>query len=154
MTHASLCKKTYKNIRWFQILKSHRMDNMRRHSLAIFLLLATAAVLSAQISPTSIPNGTAGTAYPTVTLTEHESFGVQPVTWNISQGNLPPGLDLDTSSMALTTTISGTPTSPGSYTFQVAATYNNSAMTTDLQTYTIVIASPCTPTMTPPSGNF
>jgi len=125
------------------------MDKMRSLGITACLLFAFAGVVSAQISPTSVPNGTVGAFY-SVNLTESEQFGVAPVTWNLSSGSLPPGLTLDTSTTNTTTTISGTPTTPGFYSFQVAATYNESANTTDTQNYTIDI---CTPTLTPSSAS-
>ena len=126
---------------------------MRSSALGILLCLASAGILSAQISPSSssLQNGMVGTSY-SVTLSEHEEFGVAPVTWNIAGGSLPPGLTLDTSTTSTTTTISGTPTTSGTYTFTVAATYDESAPTTNTQSYTIYIPPTCTPVLTPASG--
>ncbi|MDP2166799.1 MAG: putative Ig domain-containing protein [Thermodesulfovibrionales bacterium] len=45
--------------------------------------------------------------------------GAAPYAWSVTTGLLPPGLTLNTSSTAFTTTITGTPTSSGSYTFTV-----------------------------------
>jgi hypothetical protein len=68
-----------------------------------------------QISPTSLPN-TATTSTYNQTLVA--SAGQAPYTWSISSGTLPPGLSLNTSTGAIT----GTPTTPGSYTFTAKVT--------------------------------
>src|SRR5687767_12637108 len=47
------------------------------------------------------------------------------ITWSVSAGSLPPGLTVD----AMSGTYSGTPTTPGSYTFTIQAA-NNSGMDT------------------------
>src|SRR6202035_1702689 len=114
------------------------MYTMRRLGIAASLGVAFAGALCAQISPTTVPNGIAGSSY-FVQLTETEQFGVAPVAWSY-QGNLPPGLTLNTATMATTTTISGTLTTAGIYSFTVAAMYNESALTTDTQNYTITVA--------------
>jgi uncharacterized protein (TIGR03437 family) len=126
------------------------MDKTRYLGIAASLFLAVSGALFAQISPTSVPNASVGAAY-SVQLTETEQFGVAPVQWSLSQGALPPGLTLDTSTMATTTSITGTPTLAGNYSFQVAATYNESAPTTDTQSYTIVVAPTCAPALAPAS---
>ena len=113
------------------------------------MFVAFAGLLSAQISG-SVPNATVGTTY-SATLTETESFGVAPVTWGITSGSLPPGLVLNTSTTSTTTTISGTPTTAGNYSFVVSAEYNESAPTVDTQGYTIQVASNCTPVFSPAS---
>jgi hypothetical protein len=50
-----------------------------------------------------------------------EIGGVQPVAWTVVSGALPPGLTFNNSAAAVTT-ITGTPTTPGSYAFSVQAT--------------------------------
>ena len=65
-----------------------------------------------QITTTTLPDGTTGTAYSaTVTATG----GVQPYTWSVSSGNLPNGLTLNTGSGV----ISGTPTATGTFNFAI-----------------------------------
>ena len=70
-------------------------------------------------------NGTVGTAY-------HTNFfadgGVQPYTWSIISGQLPPGLRLNSSAPA---GISGTPTTAGTFTFTVAVTDSAGTRTTE-----------------------
>ena len=66
------------------------------------------------ISISALPDATEGEAYnQTFTAT-----GTQPITWSITAGALPDGLDLASN----TGVISGTPTSEGTYTFTVTAT--------------------------------
>ena len=65
------------------------------------------------ISTTSLPDGTAGTAY-SQTLT---AIGTAPITWTIESGALPAGLNL----AADTGVISGTPTTTGTAEFTVKA---------------------------------
>lgn len=83
------------------------------------------------LSPTSLPNGTYGTAY-SQTLTATGGAG-GPYTFSLAVGPLPTGLTLDTS----TGVISGTPSQVGSYTFIIAAT-DGSPVTT--RSYTVSIA--------------
>jgi hypothetical protein len=62
------------------------------------------------------PDGTVGTAYQTNFFADG---GVQPYTWSIPSGQLPPGLRLAASPPA---GLSGTPTTRGTYTFTVRVT--------------------------------
>lgn len=71
------------------------------------------------VSPTTVPGGTNGLAYPPVQFTATTSFFVTPFTW--SAANLPPGLSL-TSNADNTATLSGTPTQSGNYTFTLTLT--------------------------------
>ncbi|MFQ2251714.1 putative Ig domain-containing protein [Aeromonas hydrophila] len=82
------------------------------------------------ITPTTLPDGTQGTAYSqTVTATG----GSTPYTYAITAGSLPAGLSLNTSSGV----ISGTPSASGTGNFTVTATDANSA--TGSQAYSLVI---------------
>ncbi|ELM3721176.1 putative Ig domain-containing protein, partial [Aeromonas hydrophila] len=82
------------------------------------------------ITPTTLPDGTQGTAYSqTVTATN----GSAPYTYAITAGSLPAGLSLNTSSGV----ISGTPSASGTGNFTVTATDANSA--TGSQAYSLVI---------------
>ena len=73
----------------------------------------TMAPPTISVSPTTIPNGTRGTAY-SRTLTANG--GTAPRTWSVSSGALPAGLTLSTTGV-----VSGTPTATGSFTFVARA---------------------------------
>ncbi|HTW66089.1 MAG TPA: putative Ig domain-containing protein [Bryobacteraceae bacterium] len=113
---------------------------MRSRGIAALLFLASAGMLTAQISPTTAPNGTMGDVY-FLQLTETQIGGPSPVAWGIMSGGLPPGLTLNTATTAATTTITGTPTTPGLYSFVVEAEYDDSSPTLDTQSFTIDVRS-------------
>ncbi len=85
------------------------------------------------ITTSSLPSGTRGTAY-TASLS---ATGTAPITWALTSGALPRGLELNTSG-----DISGTPTQAGTFTFTVQAT--NSVGTASMS-FTITIATPTVP---------
>ena len=76
-------------------------------------------------------DGTVGSAY-------HTNFfadgGVQPYTWSIASGQLPPGLKLDRRAPA---GLSGTPTTAGTFNFTVAVTDKTRTQTTEPGSITI-----------------
>ncbi|MCI1186954.1 putative Ig domain-containing protein [Hymenobacter sp. DH14] len=86
------------------------------------------------VAPASLPGGTVGVAY-SATLTASGSSGTY--TYNIT-GTLPSGLTLTGS------TISGTPTASGSFSFTVTATDNSAAPGpySGSRTYTVAITAP------------
>ncbi len=90
------------------------------------------------ITPATLPGGMAGTAY-SQTLTA--SGGTGSYTFNLTSGNLPPGVALS-SAGALT----GTPTTAGPFNFTITATDSNHF--TGSQAYTVTIGAP-TITITP-----
>ncbi|MET3725955.1 putative Ig domain-containing protein [Sphingomonas trueperi] len=91
--------------------------------------LVAAPTLSFAPAPGGLPNGSVGTAYSqTITATG----GTAP--YSFTTTGLPAGLNLN----ATTGTISGTPTTPGSYTMTVAVTDAHGA--TGSATYTVVIS--------------
>ena len=91
------------------------------------------------LSPGTLPPGNVGFAYnQTITVTGSTN------TFTFSStGTLPPGLTLNTTTGALT----GTPTTPNTYTFTIIAT-DSYGCTTSTQ-YTVII-SPCTPLVLSP----
>lgn len=68
-----------------------------------------------QIQSSKLPEASESTAYSTAL---NANGGVQPYTWSVSSGNLPPGLSLNASTGAIT----GTPTATGTYNFSVTVT--------------------------------
>ncbi|MGB6942036.1 MAG: putative Ig domain-containing protein [Bryobacteraceae bacterium] len=122
MTHASLCKRTYKNSSWFQ---GSRFPGIRAlGSFCIFALLFLAsgnALLQAQsltITPTTLPSGLVGQGY----LTQlSASGGVAPYSFSLgsfsnSDTGLPPGVTLNANGNGA---ITGIPTSSGTFSFTV-----------------------------------
>jgi hypothetical protein len=88
------------------------------------------------ITTTTLPSGTAGTAY-SANLTASGNVGV--VNWEVANGNLPPGLSLGQS----TGILSGTPTANGSFPFTIrASTASQSPVT---QQFTIQVDLPAAP---------
>jgi hypothetical protein len=83
------------NLEYARSLEAERMGSTR------------AALMT--ISTTSLPNGTVGVAY---SQTLRATVGT-PETWSIAGGSLPPGFSLN----ATTGTISGTPTTAGTFSF-------------------------------------
>jgi hypothetical protein len=83
------------------------------------------------VDPSSIPNGTAGTAY-SVTFTSPNASGA--VTWAIVAGALPGGITLNTG----TGVLSGTPSQLGSFTFTVGGTVGTSQ--SGQRSYTMSVA--------------
>jgi hypothetical protein len=92
------------------------------------------------MDPTPLPPGNVGVFY-TQTRTASGSSAL-PYVYSLSLGTLPPGLSLNSA----TGTISGTPTTVGTYNFAITATDANGCFGTQL--YTIVIAAPGCPPIT------
>ena len=83
----------------------------------------------------SASNGTVGTTY-----TQSLGAGTQgTTTFTLDSGSLPPGLTLNTT----TGTLSGTPTTPGSYTFTISVSDDNGTVGTytDTKSYVLGIAA-------------
>ena len=103
--------------------------------LVLSLIMATfslAALASIQVIPGNLTSGTSGKSYST---TLYVAGGTSPYTWSLVSGSLPTGLTLNTSG-----TITGTPTSSGTYSFK--ATVKDSASKTATAAYTLAIAAP------------
>ena len=94
---------------------------------------------SITLSPPSVPNGTVGTPYPSISITQ--SGGTAPATFTVTSGTLPPGLNLSSGG-----TLGGTPTATGTFNFTIRATDANGFTGTRAYTLTINPAGP--PTMT------
>jgi len=106
--------------------------------------ISIAALLAISTQP-ALPSGGVGTPY-TQPLTA--VGGTAPYAWTVSAGSLPGGLTLGPTSG----TISGTPTSVGSFSFTVQVTDNNSVSTTKGFTLAIVSALTITTQPTLPGG--
>ncbi|RYE25663.1 MAG: T9SS type A sorting domain-containing protein [Sphingobacteriales bacterium] len=85
------------------------------------------------LSPASLNNGTPGIAY-SQAVSQSPLSG--PTTFAVSSGSVPPGLTLSTSG-----TLSGTPTTLGTYTFTIRATHTATACT-GTKSYTVNISCP------------
>src|SRR5690349_8854991 len=93
-------------------------DARRRVSCLLFgcaLWFSGVANAALTIDTGSLPDATVGVRY-SQGLSAHG--GPTPFSWSIQTGSLPPGLDLDSASGA----ISGTPTAPGNFAFTAKVT--------------------------------
>ncbi|MGD9732996.1 MAG: putative Ig domain-containing protein [Desulfamplus sp.] len=86
------------------------------------------------ITTTLLPNGRVDNAY---TATVQAQLGSPPYSWLLDTGVLPPGLTLAGSSS--TATISGTPITPGSYTFSLAVSDKGTPVKSATKSFTIDI---------------
>lgn len=84
------------------------------------------------LAPPSLPAGEVGTPYNQMVTA---SGGTAPYAYVVSSGTLPPTLTLD----PMTGVISGTPTTPGTFVFEITATDDTGCAVT--QPYSIVIAA-------------
>ncbi len=97
--------------------------------------LSLTVVTVVNISTKALPAGSEGAAY---LANINASGGTPPYIWSLAAGTLPPGLALQPSSGV----ISGTPTSPGTFTFTVAAQDSSPTPQTQTQSLTIIIGTP------------
>jgi hypothetical protein len=90
---------------------------MRISFVLIFSLVAcsTLSASAVQITTSTLPNGTVGTAYSAAVAAVQ---GATPYTWSVT-GSLPPGVGFTVASSTKTLSLSGTPATAGSYTFVV-----------------------------------
>jgi large repetitive protein len=112
---------------------------------ADFTLTVTEPLVIAPQPVTTLPSGPAGIAY-----TYSGTFtGKQPFSFTITAGSLPPGLSLNAS----TGTISGTPTTPGVYSFDLRFTNATptDTTTTTVSTVTNILTINAPATTSPPS---
>jgi large repetitive protein len=88
-----------------------------------------------------LPSGTVGAVY---SQTFNASGGTPPYRWSVQSGSLPPGLTLSS-----TGTLSGTPTTAGSFNFTVEVSDGSLVRQTGNRAFTLAIANPATiPAMT------
>lgn len=86
------------------------------------------------ISPATMPSGTVAIAYSGVTLSA--AGGTAPYSFAVTSGALPPGLTLSGN------TISGTPTTQGTFSFSITATDSAGTPVTGTASYSITIGAP------------
>jgi len=115
-------------------------SHVATYSYAMSVGAGTTTPVTLSISPSTLANGTAGTAYPSTALTA--SGGTAPYTW--TQSSIPPGMAL--SSVG---TLSGTPSTAGSYTLAVTA--KDAVGNTGTKSYSVTVAA-ATTTQTTTSG--
>ena len=87
-------------------------------SLLLFVLVSQ-CIANVDITTTSLPNGTVGTAYSAVITA---SGGCTPYKWTIAPGALPAGVTAKVSSTTTTLDLVGTPTSAATDSFAVEVT--------------------------------
>jgi hypothetical protein len=92
--------------------------------------------LSVIIITTSLPSGEKGEPYVAVIDAE---FGITPYTFTVTQGSLPPGLDMFGYGSDGMVDISGTPTQSGDFSFSISVTDSSSPTTVDTQDFTLFI---------------
>jgi len=95
-------------------------EKLLRYALLAVLSLFVAGVPSPAQAPltittSSLPSATVGS---NLQITIGVAGGTQPLAWKVSSGKLPPGLKLQ----AATGEISGVPTAPGTYNFELTVT--------------------------------
>ena len=78
------------------------------------------------ITTASLPEGKVNEEY----ATSLSANGSEPITWNVTDGNLPTGLNLSTNGK-----ITGTPTAPGEYIFTVTASNDAGSVSKELTIY-------------------
>lgn len=108
-------------------------NRTNNHSVWDVVVQTVNQVPAPEIETTSLPPFTASEAYETPVKA---TGGINPLTYSISAGNLPPGLSLSSS----TGMLSGTPTTAGTYTFDVTVADNRDTPATDTQSFTVVVS--------------
>jgi Putative Ig domain len=99
------------------------------------------------VTTTSLPNGNVGAAY---AATLQASGGVQPYTWSLSSGSLPPGLTLNPA----TGSIAGTPTTAGTFAFTAQVVDSESPTVTKTKSLGITISPSSCSNNSSMSGNY
>jgi hypothetical protein len=113
-------------------------------SSALSTLIMIVAPPDLAFSPTPAPPaGVVGTPYGPFSF--NESGGYQPLHWSVTAGTLAPGLTLGSSDGSL----SGTPTSAGTYSFTIAVTDSASTPVSQSLPFSITVTFPGPPTINP-----
>jgi hypothetical protein len=88
-----------------------------------FQVLIYLSDVSLAVTPTSLSNASEGIAYNfTLSETGGTTGGAAPFSWIVVAGSLPPGISLGVAPDGVSGLLSGTPTTPGTYTFTVKVT--------------------------------
>jgi hypothetical protein len=90
-----------------------------------------------EITTTSMPDGNLGSAY---SIQVTATSGADPYSWALTAGSLPPGLSL-TPTGSPSATLSGTPTSAGTFEFTVQVTDSADPAATDTQQLSVTISA-------------
>jgi hypothetical protein len=101
------------------------------HGNAVSVCTAVCPLIT--VNPATLPTGAVGVLY---SQTISATGGTAPYAFAMTAGSLPPGLAL-TSSGTSSALLSGTPTTPGTFTFTITATDANGC--TGFRVYTIII---------------
>ncbi len=110
-------------------------DGSGNNNVTVTLYIAPAtSPISISSTPSTMPSGTVAIAYPGATFSA--SGGTGQYTFTVSSGSLPPGLTLSGNS------ISGTPTTQGTFSFSITATDSASTPVTGTASYSITIGAP------------
>jgi hypothetical protein len=121
------------------------VTDSKRHSSPAFPFTFTIAPTTLSITPASLPQLMVGTATSQV-LTVNPAT-IAPFTWQVTAGTPPPGLTFagGTASGATTATntvtYSGTPTTPGDFTFQITVTDSATPPNTTFVNYAVVVVN-------------
>jgi hypothetical protein len=113
-------------------------------SLTVLFNLQVASPLA--ITTTTLPNGLVGMNYssPIVSI-----GGTQPVSFSLTTAAFPPGLTITQPGPGSQTGgLQGTPTTPGTYTFNESVADSSNPQQTATQPYSVIIANPVTITTT------
>ena len=105
-----------------------------------YTLSITGGCGSITISPSVLFEGFVGVAY---NRALHGAGGIAPYRFSVTSGSLPSGLDLSPGGV-----VSGTPTTPGTYTFRIRAVDANGCA--GAQNYTVTVS--CPPTLLSPGA--
>ena len=98
------------------------------------------------IATTTLPNGLVGVPY---SATINSIGGTAPINFSVTQASFPPGLLITQPATGPTSdTLTGTPTTPGTYNFFEAVSDSGSPQQNAQQNYTVIIANPLSITTT------
>jgi hypothetical protein len=124
-------------------------NNALSQQKGLSITVTTTVSDSPSITTTSLPNGAIDTAY-IETLDATGATGTSPISWSITDGELPAGLSLNAS----TGEISGAPTAAGKYTFTVTANNGIGDAATKELSITVIGTTQSTGWIAPTAANY